>query len=135
VVWRLFFWAINAVTLESMELVLRVYAHLANKMIAVYGTAEAYRGAFKRDRYNRIELDRILVHGVEQLTTLRRDFEGFEAGYARAIGTRNGDPTDIPRLLKAKGSLEKLIYSMSLGAAEIKHGSPAPPPEHVGFGL
>jgi len=125
----------NAVTLESMELVLCVYEHLANKTIAVYGTAEAYRGAFKKDRYNGGELERILVRGVEQLTALRRDFKAFEAGYARAIATRNGDPTDIPRLLKAKGSLEKLIHSLSLGAAEIKHGNPAPPPEHVGFGL
>jgi hypothetical protein len=125
----------NAVTLESMELVLSVYEHLAKKTIAVCGTAEAYRGAFKKDRYNREELERILVCGIEQLTTLRRDFKTLETGYARAIATRNGDPTDIPRLLKAKGSLEKLIYSLSLGAAEIKHGSPAPPPEHVGFGL
>jgi delta 1-pyrroline-5-carboxylate dehydrogenase len=125
----------NAVTLESMELVLCVYEHLAKKTIAVYGTAEAYRHAFKEDRYASKELERILDHGVEQLTALRGDFKALEAGYARAIATRNGDPTDIPRLLKAKGSLEKLIYSLSLGASEIKQGSPAPPPEHVGFGL
>ena len=125
----------NAVTLESMELVLCVYEHLAKKTIAVYGTAEAYRSAFKEDRYNGKKLEHILVRGAEQLTTLRRDFKAFEAGYARAIATRNGDPTDVPRLLKAKASLEKLIHSLSLGAAEIKHGSPAPPPEHVGFGL
>jgi hypothetical protein len=125
----------NSVTLQSMKLVLRVYEHLAKKTIAVYGTAETYRRAFKEDRYNGKELERILVLGAEQLTTLRRHFKALETGYARAIATRNGDPTDIPRLLKAKGSLEKLIYSLSLGAAEIKHGSPAPPPEHVGFGL
>ena len=125
----------NAVTLESMELVLCVYEHLAKKTIAVYGTAEAYRRAFKKDRYNGKELEGILTQGIEQLAPLLRDFKAFEAGYARAIATRNGDPTDIPRILKAKGSLDKLIHSLSLGAAEIKHGSPAPPPEHVGFGL
>jgi Glycosyl hydrolase family 20, catalytic domain/Glycosyl hydrolase family 20, domain 2 len=125
----------NAVTLESMELVLSAYEHLAKKTIAVYGTAKAYRHAFKEDRYAGKELERILDHGVEQLIALRGDFKGLEAGYTRAIAIRNGDPTDIPRLLKAKGSLEKLIYSLLLGASEIKQGSPAPPPEHVGFGL
>jgi hypothetical protein len=59
------------------------------KTIAVCGTAEAYRGAFKKDRYNRKELERILVCGVEQLTTLRRNLKTLEAGYTRAIATRN----------------------------------------------
>lgn len=125
----------NAVTLESMELVLCVYHHFAKKTIAVYGTAEAYRHGFKDDRYAGKELERILDHGIEQLAALRHDFKALEVGYARAIATRNGDATDIPRILKAKGSLEKLIYSLSLGASEIKQGSPAPPPENIGFAL
>jgi Glycosyl hydrolase family 20, catalytic domain/Glycosyl hydrolase family 20, domain 2 len=123
----------NHETLDSMELAIRVFQHVAKKAVAVYGGALEYRAAHAENRFARKKLCTILRKLLAQLRVLKRDFPALKEGYAQAHKKRCGDPRIVVKLEKAEGSLDTFAAMLKLGIREAEVANWTQPPEALGL--
>ena len=115
----------NFETLESMELVLRVYEHIARKTIVLCDTALVYRNAYAA--HDTDALIRILGESTERIHALKGEFGELKAGYVRSVETRGGDPNDILNLIETENSVERMSAKLQNALADIKNGHEVAP--------
>ena len=124
----------NGATLNALEHAIRIHDHVAGKLVALCGLANAYRTVYAKDASDRGTLEQTVVEALERLQRLRQEFPTLETGLAEGIRERGGDPNDMRMFVRARDSMEAYTGTLEAALRGMGAGGAVPTPSALGLG-
>ena len=124
----------NRATLSALEHAIRIHDHVAGKLAALCGFADAYRASYAKDPSDRGTLEGTVVEVLERLRRLQDGLAALEAGLEEGVRERGGDPNDLRMFLRARDSMTEYAARLETTLHGMRGGEGVPTPSALGLG-